>query len=723
MLTNFIKRTTVLFVSILCYVSINAQSTRPYTLVFSQNIKGGTAIFGNTSMHSVTTLSAIDLVQMNESGDPTNSSGGIGFSQYGNDNENMQPALIDNSTPLLINATSADLILPSGSNTIKFARLYWGGRVNNIITLSAADTLRKVKIRKGNTGSYSNILTAAANVDYAVITANESVYQSYVDVTSFIQANGSGSYTVADVPSNAGAIGTGGNYAGWCIMIAYENLAQPLQSLRVYDGFVPVYNAGTSISQTVTLTGLNVPNNPLSFNDAIMSTMVWEGDANLGASATSPEGDYIKINNIAVSNAINPVTNFWNSSISTNGAFVTTKNPNYFNQKGIDIDQLQVGTGYGILPNASNVVIEFGTEADRYFPSIFGFAIRMKEPILILNKSVSDANNNNILETEEILTYTLSGSNIGPGTAFNTTMIDSLPTNVTYIPGSLKINQAPNVLMPTPQTDGLADDFAFKNIFNGRHYVQFYLGTNATFISGGEIADGQSYNVSFKVKAAIIPGSVINIARIVATSQTGDPVTDDGTAIIGPSGGPVAVTMRIFYGKKENSKNVLYWITENEINSDYFNVEASHDGINFYYLGTVKAKEQSSTTTHYRFVDDNNLTNSIQYYRLKIINKNTNTLFSKIVTIANPVDNDYTITTYPNPFTNQINISVTSNISTQTNCLLYTYDGKQVLQRKIYLQKGKNIIVLKDLDHIAKGQYVMEITINNKKARGIISKN
>lgn len=36
---------------------------------------------------------------------------------------------------------------------------------------------------------------------------------------------------------------------------------------------------------------------------------------------------------------------------------------------GIDIDEVNVGTGYGILPNATSVTVEFGTEADQYFPS------------------------------------------------------------------------------------------------------------------------------------------------------------------------------------------------------------------------------------------------------------------------------------------------------------------------------------------------------------------
>ena len=68
------------------------------------------------------------------------------------------------------------------------------------------------------------------------------------------------------------------------------------------------------------------------------------------------------------SNATNQSDNPWNGTITDNGVHVTTKNPNYTNQMGIDIDQFDVGTGYGILPNANSVTLEFGTEADQYFP-------------------------------------------------------------------------------------------------------------------------------------------------------------------------------------------------------------------------------------------------------------------------------------------------------------------------------------------------------------------
>jgi hypothetical protein len=102
-----------------------------------------------------------------------------------------------------------------------------------------------------------------------------------------------------------------------------------------------------------------------------MGVVVWEGDANL-------PGDFLMINGYLFFNGTNPPFNLWNGTITDNGIHVTSKNPNYTNQMGIDIDQFDVGTGYGIAPNATSVTLQFGTTADKYFPGVFTFTVKMK---------------------------------------------------------------------------------------------------------------------------------------------------------------------------------------------------------------------------------------------------------------------------------------------------------------------------------------------------------
>ncbi len=882
MLTDFTKKVKILALVLLFCNAVNAQ-IRPYTQVYSQNLKGSIAIFGNTSMHIVDVFPS--TLKMNETSDPLNGVGGVGFSQYGNDNENMQPVNIDggpipqlnvfnsvttwsynspatdqgttwrslstpppatwatgtasfgysgdgltttipksitnyflknvtitnpslysyftctysyddgaviyvngvevkrsnmpsgvisfstqatssnstsgetfiipssafvagnnviavevhqnaaNSNDFLFNmslvgnappytgpsnSSSANLVLPIGTNTIKFARLYWGGRIDGSLLLNSPDTLRKIKIRKGSSGAYSNALAAASSVDqFALTSSTEIVYQSYIDITSFIQLNGAGTYTIADVPCLSGAISGGGRYGGWCIQIAYENTNLPFTSVRLYDGFSRVFSGG-NIS-TITLNGLNVPGSTISLSDAIMHTMVWEGDANLGGSVANPAGDYIKVNGVAVSNLVNPTSNFWNGSISKNGSYVTTKNPNYSNQMGIDIDEIEVGTGFGILPNATTVNIEFGTEADQYFPSVFGFAIKMKTPLITLLKTVTDANSNNALDPNEELTYTLSGANSGLGNGYNTFVVDSLPTNVTYVLNSLKIVNAPGVVGSVFPTDGMGDDLGFKSNVGSRNYVKFFIGNGATPTSGGEVPIGTSFSLQFKVRVPAIPGSVINTARVTTTSLSNELFTDDGTVIIGPQGGPLAVKLISFSGILKNQNTYLTWITENELNNDHFDVERSEDGVTFKKIGTVKGNGTTTSINNYDFVDGNLPQSNIVYYRLRTVEFDGTISISGIIFIRLKGSGNWSV--FPNPFENNIRITMNALKDEIAVCRIISLEGKELINRKINLLKGNNLVVLNDLEQIASGSYLLQInTATEKFTQKIIRK-
>ena len=621
------------------------------------------------------------------------------------------------------NSTSADLILPAGTNTIKFARLYWGGRISKTVLSGAPDTLRTIKIRKGN-AAYSKAIAPASNLDTLSLNATEKIYQSYVDVTAFLQANGAGTYTIADIPATPNAVSSGGKYAGWAIVVAYENPTLNYNSVRIYDGYAQVFDNGNPVTQTIVLNGLNVPNNALTASDAVMSTMVWEGDGNLGASTSNPNGDYLKINGAFASNAVNPVTNFWNGTISKNGAFVSgTKNPDYYNQMGIDIDEINVGTGYNIQPNATSVSIEFGTEADQYFPSVFSFAIRMKDPVITLEKAVADANNDSYVDANEILTYTLSGTNMGPGVAYNATIIDSLPSNISYVPGTLEIVSAQGCT-PGIQTDAQDTDNGMKGTNAGRNYIKFYIGDGSTGAAGGSLPIGSSYVLRFKAQAEAIPGSVINTARITANSQAGDQFIDDGTAIISPSGGPVDVKLSSFTAKLVNSNGILNWVSEQELNSSHFEIERSDDAVKFETRGRVNSAGNSSTRITYAFTDPINTSSKIVYYRLKMVDLDGKYNFSKIIAIKlNGSFSDDSFSVYPNPFITDIKVKVSSQEDAMATFRIIAFDGKEMINRRIAIQKGDNIVVLKDFGTLSKGNYILEVTTATDKFIKKIMKN
>ena len=683
--------------------AISKGQARNCALLYSDNIKGGTAIFGNTLLQ-VINKDTVNTIKMNDNS-------ADGNSIYGNDNENMKNVDIDGSTgnnSVTINSSSSDLILPSGNNIIKMARLYWGGRIRNADFDLTADSNQTIKIRKGTSGIYSNV--TALGIDKITIVSGYSQYQAYADVTDLVKNNGAGTYEVGNAPLSTGAIDNGGNNGGWCIVVVYENDAVSYNSIRIYDGFQQVYNNGNPLSTSVTLTGLNVPSGELAASDAKMGVLVWEGDANL-------YGDYLKINDSLFSNATNAANNVWNGTITDDGVNVTSKNPNYTNQMGVDIDQFDVGNGYGILPNSNSVKLEFGTTSDKYFPGLFTFTIKMKDPTISLDNIVNDANNNHFAELNEVLTYTLKGQNSGPGNANSSIITDTLSSTVTYVPNSINVISAPGIASGI-QTDGPGDDIA-EYIVNGlTKTVQFRIGTGATSTKGGTLAPNEAYEVQFKVTVNN-PGvgrhipPILNIARIKAQSDANVDFVDDGTAIInpdnGPESGPLPVTMVSFTAYLLQDKKVkLDWSTSMEINCSKYKIERSFDGNIFNNVATVSGGGTTSVFHSYSFIDDVfSATGSIVYYRIQQLDIDGKGSYSKILPVKLKNENRQVIIS-PNPFSSYLNINMEWNKNEIIVAKVINTQGGEVISKNIQVSKGFNYISIDELSKLPAGNYFIQ---------------
>jgi uncharacterized repeat protein (TIGR01451 family) len=689
---------------------LSAQN-RNYGLIYSDNIKGGATVFGNTLTHIINANGTVNTTAMNDNAANGNSTIGNGY-------QNIQQVDIDGAVGeggTTKNSSSADLSLPlSGTNTIKIARLYWGGRANKSdFDLNLAAN-RTVKIRKGTTGTYTELL--ALQVDTAQkdrgLSTEFLMYQAYVDVTGFIQANGAGTYTVGNIPLSVGNGEAIGNYGGWSIVVVYENPTVSYNSIRVYDGYTQIYNAGNLISRTVTLTGLDVPSGILATADAKLSVVTWEGDANLN-------NDFLKINDNLFSNEVNQIDNPWNGTISNNGVHVTTKFPNYTNQMGIDIDQFDVGTGYGILPNATSVKLEFGTELDVYFPGMFAFVIKMKDPTISLNKTVTDANNNRSAEAGEVLTYKLKGINLGSGVALLSRVSDTLPNTITYVPGSLKINFAPGVA-----TGALSDNLDTDNgefIVSGTtRSIQVRIGVGSNGIQGGTLASLDSFEIEFKATVnapalgqGILP--IINIARWQAQSQTLTTFVDDGIAILNPSGGPLPVTLVAFSGSLINNNSAkLQWATSMELNAKNYMLERSSDNRNFSAVATINANGTSFVAHNYSVTDDiSAITSSVVYYRIRQTDNDEKVSYSKVIAIRLS-KGAAQLTIAPNPFRSFVNVNIDWAKTELTTVKVYNSVGATVLSKSVQMIKGNNFISLDELANLAAGKYIIQFNDGEK---------
>lgn len=693
----------------LILLSLSSQAqTRGYSLVYSDNIKGGSTILGNTLMQIITN-NKVDTAKMNNNR-------ANGTSAYGNDNQDMEYIDIDGNSgngSVTMNSSSADLVLPAGTNTIKLARLYWGGRVRDWDFDLSTTKNRTIKIRKGTSSKYSDVTALGLDDTPITGTFGYTEYQAYADITAFVKTNGAGTYEVGNVPLSTGAIDNGGNHGGWSIVVVYENNNETYKSVRVYDGFQQVYSGGNPTTTTVTLTGLDVPSGTMAADDAKMGVVAWEGDANL-------TGDFLMINGNTFSNETNASDNPWNGTITDNGKHVTTKNPNYTNQMGIDIDMFNVGSGYGISPNANSATLVFGTEQDQYYPGVFTFSIKMKDPTITLDKTVSDANKNHLAESGETLTYTLKGANNGIGNANYVVVTDTLPSTITYKPGTLKVISSPGISAGF-QSDNAGDDFAEFVSKGGVQAVSFRIGTGATSSKGGTLASGETYEVQFQVtvndpgKGLIVP-SIMNIARVTSASDAGVNFVDDGTAIINPEAGPLPVTLTRFSGKLLQSNQVeVDWTTSMEINSKLFVLQRSYDGSIFTDVQTIAGNGTTNLVHNYSVTDDlNSFTGSVAYYRLKQIDLDGKENLSKIIPVKLKATANQT-TVSPNPFSDYININTQWDNAEMVTVRIFNVQGKMVASKKVSVNKGENNIRMDNLSNLPSGNYYLEILSATKK--------
>lgn len=316
-----------------------AAADRAFAPRFSQNVPGGDiAIAANTLMTCPDADAACAAARAG-----TATGAALNNNAYG-----MVRVDVDGD-PSTANSSRATLSLPPGAQVL-FAGLYYGART------VAANAAQRATVRFAPPGAPYQMLSATVDESAAIVGS----YQGFVDVTSQVAAAGSGVYTVGGVES---AIGID-RYAGWAIVVAYRDLAQPPRNLTVFDGLQSVTAGDPPLSLFVS--GFETPRSgPVRTR---IGFVTYEGDR--GAS-----GDRVRLNGLPLGDAAHPETNFFNSSISRDGVTVAGREPGYENQLGYDAI---VTPADDYLANGdTTATIELLTTLEQYLPGMVSLATEL----------------------------------------------------------------------------------------------------------------------------------------------------------------------------------------------------------------------------------------------------------------------------------------------------------------------------------------------------------
>lgn len=159
-------------------------------------------------------------------------------------------------------------------------------------------------------------------------------------------------------------------------------------------------------------------------------------------------------------------------------------------------------------------------------------------------------------------------------------------------------------------------------------------------------------------------------------------------------GSVVPLKLLSFTAHKQNTTVQLQWKTANEINSSHFEIERSADGRRFGKIGFVQA---AGTNSHDYAAKDELPLDGVNFYRLKMMDKDGSFVYSDVIKINFKQNN---ITVQPNPVRDFI---IVNNAASYQWLRILDINGKEIMRFT------KNVNNRYSVSGLAKGIYLLQL--------------
>jgi hypothetical protein len=168
------------------------------------------------------------------------------------------------------------------------------------------------------------------------------------------------------------------------------------------------------------------------------------------------------------------------------------------------------------------------------------------------------------------------------------------------------------------------------------------------------------------------------------------------------------VELEYFTAKKENIATVLNWASAKEVNFGHFVVQRSNDGVSYSDIAIVFGDNSGSSAGNaYTYTDKSN-ESKVAYYRLKMVDKDGSSKYSSVKIIRNTDDKDASITTFPNPATNQLRVAIPNDWQNQpVTYSIYNISGG-VVKNKVCTQASQTETF--NISDLKAGTYFIKVT-------------
>lgn len=305
--------------------------------------------------------------------------------------------------------------------------------------------------------------------------------------------------------------------------------------------------------------------------------------------------------------------------------------------------------------------------------------------------------------TGSICTFFAGGSN--DGFATNIGCIQNLNGGSAFVPG------------PIVGSTGFCS-------FASEAYTITVSGATASTVytwsgpAGSTISSGQGTNtvsVSFGNTSGLVSVSISNECETInvtlgvniSSCQFYHGGSNDGFSVTTTVNIPLPIELVSFEALVEDNTVQLRWITDSEVNNNFFEVERSRDGKDFYAIAKIPGSGTTNERNTYFAVDENPFS-GISYYRLAQTDFDGTKSFSSIVSVDVNEGIGELLKMYPNPIHNGdvLHFEYYAQLEETVEISITDALGKAIEARKANVHTGWNTVSWAP-DFNAQGIYVV----------------
>ena len=301
-------------------------------------------------------------------------------------------------------------------------------------------------------------------------------------------------------------------------------------------------------------------------------------------------------------------------------------------------------------------------------------------------------------------------------------VLDYTPTLLSILLNTLSLNLDGSMLLGSLQNRGNSGPGSpsGKGSADGRKIeVKIPFTQISRQNSSGNVIDQLAFGENFKFHVSTINGNISSIPGLNSINDNFGGCLTAPSTILSPT---LPIKLSEFSARYEKSNVLLNWESSLETDFSHFVIESSTDGIVFSSVAVVFGSATNGAGAMYSYKDRSVAgRQGIVYYRLKMVDIDGKEYYSAVrVIMLGEAKSPISITSYPNPVSNDLRISIPLNWQGKKTVYEILNVSGQVA-RKIETGSSSQTETI-NVSNMAPGFYIVRVTCDGQTAQQKIVK-